>query len=196
MTHFIDKAIYKLLFILLVIYLYRIYWALCAWHVLDIDYVLSTYWTFTVERTWTFLSQNLCSNWCILFQASMDGISYPTRYDSYPFGRDHSYHPLLFVGSYHTVSPSKTAHIFECFVKTPRPTKSPIVNLSQWHVFFPLTLIAFGQCRPKTPVWSSQRNPLNPSYDHVLRDTALEYPTSGWFFRKDDCCCICLCYHH
>lgn len=64
------------------------------------------------------------------------------------------------------------------------------------NMFFPPTLIALGQCRPQTLVWSPQRNPLNPSYDHVLCDIALEHTASGWFFGKDDCCCICFCYHY
>lgn len=83
-----------------------------------------TCWTFTTDKTQTSLSQNLCSNGYILFQASVDGINYSTRYDSYPFGRDHSHYPLLFVGPYYTVSPSKTAQIFDCFLKIMRPNKS------------------------------------------------------------------------
>ena len=93
--------------------------------------MLSTCWTFIIDETQTSCPQNLCSHGYIFFQASVDGINYPTRYDSYPFGRDHSHYPLLFVGSYYTISPSETAQIFDWFLKTVRPNKSPFVNLSK-----------------------------------------------------------------
>lgn len=86
--------------------------------------------TFNINKIWTFVFQNLCSNECILFQASVDGINYSTRYDPYSFRRDHSHYPLLFVGSHYTVSPSKTAEIFY-FLKKIMLYKSPFKNLSK-----------------------------------------------------------------
>ena len=98
--------------------------------------MLSACWTFIIDETQTSCSQTLCSHGYIFFQAPVDGINYPTRYDSYPFGRGHSHYPLLFVGSYYTVSPGETARIFDWFLKTVRPNKSPFVNLSKEHVSF------------------------------------------------------------